>query len=159
MKLLSKDLKRYRDLQLKKQKGICPICGLYIEPKDAVLDHCHDSGHCRMVLHNGCNQYEGRVKKAFSRCIGFQKGLVRDMVLKNLLKYILSDFSKNPIHPTELTEHERELKRINKRIKGLKRESSVLQYKHRATELRKLIKEEREKNSWKNLKDQEKNNR
>ena len=41
-----------------------------------------------------------------------------------------------------------EFKKVTKRLKTLKRESVVLEYRERAKELRRLIKEEREKNSW-----------
>lgn len=149
MKLLSKDLAKYRKLQWENQNGICPICELYIPLEEAALDHDHELGNCRQVLHLGCNRYEGIIKKAFTRSIGNKKGVSPNKTLKNLVEYLLEDYTSNPIHPTELTAYEKELKSINKRLKSLKRESVVLQYKERAKELRKLIKEDREKYSWK----------
>ncbi|NNK81912.1 MAG: hypothetical protein HKO92_02190 [Flavobacteriaceae bacterium] len=150
-KLLSKDLKKYRDLQWKKQKGICPICEIYIEKEDIVLDHDHGDGNCRQVLHRSCNSFEGKIKKDYTRYVS-GKGISFVNALQNTVKYLLKDYSKNPIHPTELTELEKELKQVNKRIKSLQRESVIIQYKERAKELRSLIKEERKKNSWQHKK-------
>ena len=149
-KLLQKDLKLYREIQWEKQSGICPICNTYIEKEDAVLDHSHVTGHCRTVLHRNCNQLEGKIVTSFKRFLGYKDEIDIFTILKNLITYLKKDYSNNPIHPTELTELEKELKSINKRLKSLKRESVVLEYKKRAKELRKLIKEERELNSWRN---------
>ena len=147
-KLLNKDLKEYRKLQWEKQKGICPICRSTISFEESVLDHDHTSGHCRRVLCNACNQIEGKIIKAFKRFIGYKNIITPKDLLINLVEYYRRDYSNNPIHPTELTDLEKELKSVNKKLKSLKRPSTVLQYKERAKELRKLIKLEREQNSW-----------
>lgn len=147
MKLKSSDLAKYRKLQWEAQGKICPLCETEIPLEDVVLDHDHDSGHCRRSLHRACNTAEGKIKKDFIRYIS-GKGLDFKRALENLLNYLKEDYTQNPIHPTELTPLEKELKFTNKRLKTLKRESSVVQYKARAKELRLLIKAEREQNSW-----------
>ena len=147
MKLLQKDLKEYRRLQWLKQDKICPICETEITEEDVVLDHDHSTGLCRNVLHRACNSSEGKIFNVYKRYIS-GKGISFENFIDNLMDYLKQDYSENPIHPTELTPNERELKFVNKRLKTLKRESVVLEYKERAKTLRKLIKEEREKNSW-----------
>jgi len=147
-KLLNKDIKLYRELQWEKQDGVCPICNLEIPLDEAVLDHSHDSGHCRRVLHKGCNSYEGKIKNAFSRYIGFKNCVTIETVLQNLINYLKNDYSENPIHPTELTKSEKELKRVNKKRKTLTRKSTIKKYEQKAKLLRQQIKEERNQNSW-----------
>lgn len=42
----------------KKQNGMCPVCGNAVcLPKqyESVIDHCHESGKFRGVLHHKCN--------------------------------------------------------------------------------------------------------
>lgn len=59
--------------QIKQQGGICPICKKEIDLKvmgnksDYVVDHCHESGLIRAVLHRSCNASEGRVANAVGR--------------------------------------------------------------------------------------------
>lgn len=59
--------------QIKKQGGVCPICKKAIDLKvmgnksDYVVDHCHESGLIRAVLHRSCNASEGRVANAAGR--------------------------------------------------------------------------------------------
>jgi len=148
MKLLQKDLEAYRRKQYEKQNAICPLCGTHMEWEEAVLDHDHDEGNCRMVLHRNCNTVEGKMKKSFIRYVSAKGILLSDFIVK-LSEYLGGDYSNNPIHPTELTPDEKELKAINKKLKTLKQETAIARNKARAKELRKLIKEERQANSWK----------
>jgi hypothetical protein len=43
-----------RDLYAK-QQGICPICDQSVSWEEAVIDHCHDTGKVRGMLHSTCN--------------------------------------------------------------------------------------------------------
>lgn len=55
---------------LKEQGGLCAICELPIDakiPREAVLDHDHETGECRGVLHRSCNGAEGKVANAAGR--------------------------------------------------------------------------------------------
>lgn len=55
---------------LKAQGGMCPLCELPIDhtqPKEAVLDHCHETGECRGVLHRSCNGALGKMDNAIGR--------------------------------------------------------------------------------------------
>lgn len=55
---------------LKEQGGLCPLCNHKIDhsiPREAVLDHDHETGECRGVLHRSCNGAEGKVANAAGR--------------------------------------------------------------------------------------------
>ncbi len=45
--------------KIEEQDGACAICGLPLEPGDAVMDHCHQTGAIRGVLHRWCNSAIG----------------------------------------------------------------------------------------------------
>ena len=58
---------------LRKQNGVCPLCGEHIsvavkgKGSDYALDHDHNTGEIRGVLHRGCNSAEGKVRSAVMR--------------------------------------------------------------------------------------------
>jgi hypothetical protein len=57
---------KVRQLQVV-QGGLCALCGLPIDlsiPKEGVVDHDHESGEIRGVLHRSCNSGEGKVSNA-----------------------------------------------------------------------------------------------
>ena len=52
------------------QDGKCPLCGLEIDTTikgEGVLDHDHDTGEIRGVLHRSCNAAEGKISNAAAR--------------------------------------------------------------------------------------------
>lgn len=111
----AKEIAKYRDLALKKQKNLDPITGLLI--LKPALDHDHATGKIRGVLDIRSNSWEGKVKNSFSRT--GVAGLGADYVqsLRNLADYIEKDWTKNPLHPTYRTEDE---KRVLKNRKAKK---------------------------------------
>lgn len=111
------EVKAYREEQLKRQKGKCPLCHEELLPADATLDHCHTTGHVRMVLHRSCNSAEGRILMwAGKRSRGDDPVLF----LRNLLKYWAKDYRKNPTHHTHGA-----VKRKRRRPKTRRRELNV----------------------------------
>lgn len=53
-----------------KQGGKCPLCKLPIDLRikgEGVLDHDHDTGEIRGVLHRSCNAAEGKISNAAAR--------------------------------------------------------------------------------------------
>lgn len=77
---------------LKAQGGLCPLCEQPIDykiPREAVLDHDHDTGECRGVLHRSCNGAEGKVANAAGRW-GAKSMDYADIVpyLENLVEYL-----------------------------------------------------------------------
>ena len=115
-KLKQKDLADFRSDLLIKQENVCPLCDQIIDAQDAVLDHCHTTGHIRRVLHRACNSSEGRVMKwAYS-----SKAYDPFLFLNRLIEYHKNDFTDMPIHPKHLTPNEKEIKRLKKYQKKLK---------------------------------------
>ena len=96
MKLKTTEIKGYREKQIRKQRGVCPLCKTDLAPEDATLDHCHTTGRVRMALHRSCNSAEGRIL----HWAGVRsRGNDPLEFIKNLLAYWRRDFSKNPMHP------------------------------------------------------------
>lgn len=98
-------------LLTKKQGGKCAVCGFPFTQRDRpVLDHDHDTGRVRGVLHNSCNGAEGRIKSKAK--MGHTGVSAADYVI-GLGKYL--ELHKKPqtrlIHHTHLTEDEKRLKR------------------------------------------------
>lgn len=82
-----KDAAVYRNELLKKQNGIDPIIGIKITKP--VLDHLHSGNqHCREVLQNEVNGWEGRVVNSFKRCLGHLTDKPVYEVLRNLADYL-----------------------------------------------------------------------
>ena len=127
MRLKKKDIADYREGLRVEQNSVCPLCKTLIDPKDAVLDHCHSTGHIRTVLHRSCNSSEGRVMKwaNSSRASDPYK------FLYNLLDYHNRDFSDMPLHPNHLTSNEKEIKVLKKKQKKLKTHKARERYQVR----------------------------
>lgn len=52
------------------QGNLCPLCGKFIDIKvkgEGVIDHDHDTGEIRGVLHRSCNAAEGKITNAAAR--------------------------------------------------------------------------------------------
>lgn len=123
-RLKPSELRAYRDRELK-LNNLCRVCMKPILPEEAVLDHDHETGHIREVLHRQCNQIEGRV---LSWCTRNGRQVHPVTILKGVLELWEKDFSKNPYHPTHLSEPEKEIKRLRKAMKKLKRQATKDKY-------------------------------
>lgn len=85
-----------------KQDGNCAICKKPIDLRltgvkaDMVVDHCHETGLIRGVLHKSCNSSEGKVVNAAGRW-GAKSMQYSEVIpyLKNLIQY-LEDAYANP---------------------------------------------------------------
>lgn len=113
--LKAHEVKAYREEQVRKQKGICPLCKEKLVFEDATLDHCHDTGVIRMALHRSCNAAEGRILMwAGKRSRGDDPLLF----IKNLFKYWMRDFTGNPIHYTHNKKRKKARKPRMKKTRG-----------------------------------------
>lgn len=112
-KLRPKDLANYRMQQWIRQGKYCPLCFLFIDYQDAVLDHDHKAGHLRAVLHRSCNHAEGSVKNWAKR----SKSPTVEAFLANVLAYWNTDFSMHPRHPTHQSLMEKRVKELEAKLK------------------------------------------
>ena len=94
-KLKYKELKMLREQLLIEQNHTCVLCNETIEIGEAVLDHCHQTGHIRQVIHRGCNLYLGKLENNLKRNRITPTRLHN--ILKNLENYIVT--KREEIHP------------------------------------------------------------
>lgn len=133
-RLKAKEVAEYRRKLLEKQGGICTLCKLPIEPGDDTLDHCHDTGHVRAVLHRNCNQVEGRIRTWAKRAYGDATEFLEAMV-----EHWRKDYSHYAVHPNHRTEKEREIAKLKKRMKHLKTERARQRYRDKIRKLKETL--------------------
>lgn len=131
MRLKQKDIKVWRDKLLKEQGGICPLCKKPVHD-DPVLDHCHDTGKIRGVLHRQCNHAEGRIKDWIKRT-GKDNDPV--MFLKHLVMYLTRTYDHNPTHPTHKTEVEKQILQLKRKQRKVKKPETKKKYQDMINEL------------------------
>lgn len=95
MRLAFKDIALFRQQTLQLQNNCCALC---LEPiiDDAVLDHCHQTGLVRQVLHRGCNALLGKIENNLKRNRITNDRLAH--IAQNLTDYILTEHT-DIIHP------------------------------------------------------------
>ena len=137
MKLKQSEIAPLREKMYEEQKGLCPLCKLYIPKKEAVLDHDHTSGRIRSVLHASCNSLEGIIANYLkSRSAPLRKSGGLEKFLLNLFKYLKKDYSKNPYHPKHKTEEDKLAKEYRRRLKAAKTEVTKQKYKQLIEDLK-----------------------
>lgn len=114
---------------LKEQGGLCPLCELPIDPKiprEAVLDHDHDTGECRGVLHRSCNGAEGKVANAAGRWGAKSMDYAKIVpYLENLVAYLKRE-GLGYMYPGHKTSEERaEATRIKRNKQAAQRRARV----------------------------------
>ncbi len=143
----SKDAANYRNELLKKQNGIDPIIK---EPiTKPVLDHYHfENQHCRGVLQNEINAFEGKVSNAWNRYGKHLTDMPLHEVLRNLADYLEKNnnipLEEQVIHHTALTVDVNKFKRLpatrQNEILGLYGIEPLPNTKERSKRARELIK-------------------
>lgn len=103
-------MRSYVHRWLKEQGGLCPLCGQPIDltqKSEGVMDHNHDTGEVRGILHRSCNAAEGKVANAAGRW-GAKSSSYADIVpfLENLVAYLKMP-GKGMIYPTHKTPDEK----------------------------------------------------
>jgi hypothetical protein len=115
LRLTHREIKPLREQLLSEQGHLCALCSEPIEG-DAVLDHDHDSGLIRCVLHRGCNALLGKIENNMARN-RVNIGRLSN-ISKNLITYLTADPSTDLLHPTYKTQEERAM---YKKKKGKKK--------------------------------------
>lgn len=112
MRLKPQDIKPLRLELLKQQNYTCAICQEPLTEQQAVLDHCHQTGRIRSVLHRGCNCYIGHLENNQKRNQITASRLTS--ILANYATYVQTQ--KDILHPAYRTPEERQ-ERARKRAK------------------------------------------
>lgn len=121
------DIPRYKQFLFKKQNKVCALTGITLsEVNKSHLDHDHtldgpNIGRCRGLLLAQANVLEGRIKHQFKRS-GLDGKIDYLVFLRNLVRYLETDYSKNPIHPQLQTDLKKKFKRLS-----LKEQKLILQ--------------------------------
>lgn len=69
-KLARSQMRSWVARRLQEQGGLCPLCGKPIDlhiKGEGIIDHDHDTGEIRGVLHRSCNAAEGKISNAAAR--------------------------------------------------------------------------------------------
>jgi hypothetical protein len=111
MKLKQSEIRAWRIRQLGIQDYTCALCGDECDPEEAVLDHDHNSGLLRQVLHRGCNSMLGKIENAMPRSRVSVERL--ETIAGRLIEYITTQHTE-VLHPTHLTKEERAMKKKQK---------------------------------------------
>lgn len=113
-KLARSMMPSFKVRQLGEQGGLCPMCKTPIDLKikgEGVIDHDHDTGEVRGILHRSCNAAEGKVANAAGRWgaggMGYDKIIPW---LENMLAYLRSPGTGFMYH-THKTDEEKRLER------------------------------------------------
>ena len=117
VKLARSGMRSYVAKLLKEQGGLCPLCGKEIDLSikgEGVLDHDHDTGRIRGVLHRSCNAAEGKIANAASRW-GAKSAAYTDIIayLERMVLY-LKQPQKQVVYPTHRTPDEKRDARLAK---------------------------------------------
>lgn len=110
VKLARSSMRSYVHRLHKEQGGLCPLCSHPIDLSikgEGVLDHDHDTGHIRGVLHRSCNAAEGKISNAAARW-GAKSSSYADIIpyLENLVRYLKAT-PTNMIYPMHKTPDEK----------------------------------------------------
>lgn len=111
IKLARSNMRSYAIRLHKEQGGLCPLCLKPIdlrEKGEGVLDHDHDTGRVRGVLHRSCNAAEGKIANAASRW-GAKSGKYSEIIayLERVVQYLKAP-QKPVVYPMHKTADERE---------------------------------------------------
>ena len=119
VKLARSMMRTYAARLHKEQCGVCAICKLPLDMTikgEGVLDHDHDTGRIRGVVHRSCNAAEGKVANAAGQW-GAKSTRYSDIIafVKKLLDY-WNGPQKKFIYPYHKTEDEkRQIRNVRSR--------------------------------------------
>tara|TARA_X000001382_G_scaffold20218_2_gene12312 strand:+ start:5070 stop:5522 length:453 start_codon:yes stop_codon:yes gene_type:complete len=101
-------VKKWRQENTPKQ---CPIFSCKVN--DAVVDHCHDTGLVRGVLHRQSNAWAGKIENAWKRYATNHTKLTLPQALRNLALY-LETYKTDIMHPVGLKQKVSRFSRLQK---------------------------------------------
>lgn len=139
MRLKQSEIKEYREKLLREQGYKCPLCGTRILKSEATLDHDHETGKVRQVLHRSCNQAEGRILSWANRA----RGKDPKKFVSALVRYWENEYDSNPDHPKHLSKDEQEIRNLKRKLRRLKQTTAIKRTKARITYLETKAKRDR----------------
>ena len=110
VKLARSMMRSYAHRLLQEQGGLCPLCNKQIDLSikgEGVIDHDHDTGRIRGLLHRSCNAAEGKISNAAARW-GAKSSSYTEIIpyLERLVQY-LKKAPKPMIYPMHKTPDEK----------------------------------------------------
>lgn len=111
-----REYKQSRIDRLASQGGKCALCTQPVKDDEATYDHDHKTGHCRAVLHRGCNAMLGHIENNMPRH-KLQNVARLAAFCRAVPSYIFTDWTDQPLNPTFRTADE---KRIRRNLKARK---------------------------------------
>lgn len=92
VKLARSGMRAYAHRMHKEQDGKCPLCNYPIDltiKGEGVIDHDHDTGRIRGLLHRSCNAAEGKIANAAARW-GAKSSNYQDIIayLESVVTYL-----------------------------------------------------------------------
>jgi hypothetical protein len=129
----SSEIKKEREMKLRKQKGRCAITGVLLK-ENAVYDHCHEdgvgeSGRFRGVIASEVNMLEGRFLQLFKRAkIQNKYGISFEDFLINLGYYLKQDNTQEKFHHRYMDDFRKVVKRwtVTKLVDTLKEDFNIV---------------------------------
>lgn len=117
VKLARSAMRAHAARMLRDQGGLCPLCQKDIDLRikgEGVIDHDHDTGRIRGLLHRSCNAAEGKISNSAARW-GAKSSSYVDIIayLKQVVDY-LSKTPSNLIYPMHKTLDEKKEARLAK---------------------------------------------
>ncbi len=143
---LSERVQVIREDLLREQKNVCPICAKTIRLDEAVLDHDHQSGRIRAVLHRNCNVGEAKMERLVKRYFALDVKAVKSKevvltLLASLMTFWEVDYSKNCFHPGHRFPEHKRIKQLRKEITAAKMLTTKVRKKEEIKLLQLKIKE------------------
>lgn len=140
VKLARSQMRSYAARRLKEQGGLCPLCRRPIDltiKGEGVIDHDHDTGRIRGILHRSCNAAEGKISNAAARWGAKSSQYVDIMAyLRELLRYLEAEPTQfiYPMHKTVDEKKEAMLLRKREQRAAIKAKRELAQQKRKGTD-------------------------
>lgn len=108
----SKEIAALREEMSEEQDGLDPVLG---EPlRKPVLDHDHADGHCRGVLSQCVNTWEGYITKYWMKYVAEYTDCSLSEALRRMADYLENDYSDLPFHKNYRDDMTKFLRRCSK---------------------------------------------
>ena len=108
----SKEIAALRKEMSEEQGGLDPVLG---EPlRKPVLDHDHADGHCRGVLSQCVNTWEGYITKYWMKYVAEYTDCSLSEALRRMADYLENDYSDLPFHKNYRDDMTKFLRRCSK---------------------------------------------